>query len=323
MRRLPPLNALKAFEAAARHVSFTKAANELHVTHGAVSRQVALLEDWLGTALFQRVKSQLVLTDAGKTLLADIGPVFDRIALCAQSLAKEANRETLVINAPPTFTMRWLIPRLSNFQRAHPRIDIRITTSLEPIDFSRGQYDIAIRGTPEPLKGFAASPFLKECITPVCHPDLREQAPLQTAMDVGGHTLISYSTEPYRWQDWLQANGCRDVRPVNAINFEQMYFALQAAQEGLGLALIPYFLVADDIAAGRLYAPFGTIGARNRHYYAYYPEAKVSWSAIETFCAWLRREGEETRRFCDELLGPGGEPGPAAPRPAKRMRASP
>lgn len=311
MRRLPPLNAIKAFEAAARLVSFTKAGNELNVTHGAISRQVALLESWLRIPLFRRMKSQVVLTEAGKTFLDEMGPVLDRIALAAIHLTHDTNPVTLVVNAPPTFTLRWLIPRISTFQRRHLGIDVRLTTAVSPIDFSKEEYDIAIRGADEPLTGITSRSFLTESILPVCHPDILQKLPLSVPDDLRRHTLLTYSTEPYRWQDWFQEVRTVDVKPAGTLNFEQMYFSLQAALEGLGVALIPYFMIADDIAAGRLCTPLGALGVRTRHYYANLAPSAMPSLAQNSFFDWLEQEGRETTKLCDQLMA---KPPAAKPR---------
>jgi len=302
MRRLPPLNAIKAFEAAARLVSFTKAGDELNVTHGAISRQVALLESWLGIPLFRRMKSQVVLTDAGKKFLDEMGSALDRIALAAIHLTHDTRPVILAVNAPPTFTLRWLIPRISSFQRRNLGIDVRLTTPVAPIDFSKEGYDIAIRGADEPLAGIISRPFLTESILPVCHPDLLQKLPLAVPDDLVRHTLLTYSTEPYRWQDWFREVHGGDVKPAGTLNFEQMYFSLQAALEGLGVALIPYFMIVDDIAAGRLCAPLGTLGVRTRHYYANLSPNAAPSLAQNAFCDWLELEGRETMKLCDQLM---------------------
>src|ERR1700692_4315978 len=171
MRKIPPLNSIKAFEAAARHVSFTKAGQELGVTHGAISRQVSILEEWLGVALFQRINAHLVLTAAGKKLLDESSAALDRIALAAMHVSNENDVE-LIVSAPPTFTLRWLIPRFSTFQRKHLDLRVRLVTSLAPVDFSGKQYDIAIRGAIKPPDAATSRFFLTENILPVCHPDL-------------------------------------------------------------------------------------------------------------------------------------------------------
>lgn len=302
MRRLPPLNAVKAFEAAARLVSFTKAGEELNVTHGAISRQVALLESWLGVTLFQRVKSQVVLTEAGKKFLMKIGDALDQISLAAIHVAQDADPVTLTVNAPPTFTLRWLIPRLSTFQRRHLGINVRLTTSLHPVDFSKEKYNIAIRGAQEPLPGIASRSFLTERILPICHPDLLEKQPLSVPTDLAQHTLLTYSTEPYSWADWFAEVDAPDVKPAGVLKFEQMYFALQAAMEGLGVTLVPYFLVADDIAAGRLCTPFGSLGVHTRHYYANLNPSAMHNPAQDAFCDWLEQEGRATMELCEQLM---------------------
>ncbi len=205
MRKIPPMNAVRAFEAAARHISFTKAASELGVTHGAVSKQVAILEAWLNTPLFNRSPSQLSLTDAGRTLLAAATPALDRIAATATQLLEQASPSALRINAPPTFTMRWLIPRISSFQRKRPDVEIKFTTSIAPVNFQERSYDIAIRAGDQSLPGLRSIPFMTETIVPICHPDLLERGRLQSPADLAKHTLINYDTEPLTWPDWLTA----------------------------------------------------------------------------------------------------------------------
>lgn len=295
-RKLPPLNAVRAFEAAGRHVSFTKAAAELHVTHGAISRQVAQLEAWLGTALFLRRPSQLSLTPAGRRYLSEVTAALDRLAVASLHLREEAPRSTLHVNAPPTFTMRWMIPRLSGFQRERPGVEVRMTTGIDAVRFEAGGYDVAIRGGQAPLPGCISVPFMTELILPVCDAALAERGRLRTPDDLAAHTLISYTTEPYDWADWLTAAGVEGLRPVGTLRFEQMFFALQAAAEGLGIVLVPVFLAIDDILAGRLCAPFGPLAARRRRYYAH---AARRSPAVDALIEWLLREGRATEEAMD------------------------
>lgn len=301
MRKLPPLNAVRAFEAAARHVSFTKAAKELFVTHGAVSKQVATLETWLGTSLFNRSQSQLSLTDAGRTFLAAVTPALDRIAVTSMQLLEQTEPTVLRINAPPTFTMRWLIPRISAFQRRRGGVEVKLTTSTATVNFEDRIYDVAIRGANQALPGMLSVPFMTETIVPICHPDLLEQGRLAEPHLLKDHTLISYDTEPMSWSEWLPMAGQADLRISHNLQFEQMYFALQAAAEGLGVVLVPLFLVADDIIAGRLCAPFGLLGARQRRYYANAPLTTQESPVIEGFCEWLLKEGQDTELSIDQL----------------------
>ena len=317
MRKLPPLNALRAFEVAARHQSFTLAARELSVTHGAVSRQVALLEAWLGRPLFTRSRSQVQLNEAGRRYLADITAALDRIAVASTQTLQRGSASTLLVSAPPTFTMRWLIPRLAGFQRQHAEVEIKLTTSLAPVDFSQHRYDLAIRAAAAPLADCRSMPFMTETIVPVCHVDLLERG-LRAPADLARHTLIGYATEPYAWVDWLAAAGAGGLQGAGTLGFEQMYFALQAASEGLGLVLVPLFLVADEIIAGRLCAPFGLLGAKQRRYCANLPlhgrganlplhgsSANLpihgdSASLADDFCSWLHREGQDTERSIEQ-----------------------
>jgi len=293
-RKLPPLNAVRAFEAAARHVSFTKAAEELAVTHGAVSRQVALLEDWLGVPLFRRAVSQLSLTEGGRTYAVEATAVLDRLAMVSMQLRQPAAPSALAVNAPPTFTMRWLISRLSGFQRLRPDVEIRLTTSLAPVNFQENAYDVAVRGAQSPLTGCRSQPFMTEVIVPVCHRDLLEGGRLNEPADLRQHTLIRYATEPYAWVDWALEAGVPGLQGASTLNFEQMYFALQAAAEGLGVVLVPLFLVADEIVAGGLCAPFGLLAAKKRQYYANVAQGTTGNEVVDGFCDWLEREGRDT-----------------------------
>jgi LysR family glycine cleavage system transcriptional activator len=295
-RKLPPLNAVRAFEAAARHVSFTKAAEELHVTHGAVSRQVALLEEWFGKELFRRAASQLTLTDAGRTYLVEVTAVLDRLAVASMHIKDQARPSGLHINAPPTFTMRWLIGRMASYQRKHPNVEIRLTTSLAAVNFQEHGYDVAIRGAHAPIDGCISQAFMTEIIAPVCHVDLLKGQRQLRPEQLESQTLISYGTEPYAWSDWMTEVGINNITPAAALKFEQMYFSLQAALEGLGIVLVPLFLAIDDIVAGRLCAPFGLLGAKRRNYYANFPPDRATDPVLRGFFSWLSQEGRDTEQ---------------------------
>jgi len=304
LRKLPPLNAVRAFEAAARHVSFSKAAKELFVTHGAISKQVAMLETWLGVSLFKRNQSHLMLTEEGKTFMASVTPALDRISVSAMQLMDQTQPLVIRVNAPPTFTMRWLIPRISAFQRRREGLEVKLTTSTEPIDFEARQYDLAIRGALQPFANMQSVPFMTETIVPICHPDLLDGGALSTPKGLESQTLISYDTEPVSWQQWregIEHNKWSDLSHQSTLQFEQMYFALQAAIEGLGVVLVPLFLVADDIIAGRLCAPFGLFGSRQRMYYANFSSTLMAMPSMESFCEWLLKEGKDTEQSIEQL----------------------
>jgi LysR family transcriptional regulator, glycine cleavage system transcriptional activator len=286
-RRLPPLNALKAFEAAARHGSFTRAADELRVTHGAVSRQVQMLEAWLGLPLFERHNRRVVLTEAGGAYATEIGAALDRIALATARQAERGRPRLLHVNALATFTLRWLIPRLSGFQVANPSIEVRLTTSNVPLARLADPFDVAIRGGPDSRPGHVAQAFLSERRIPVCSPALLQRLPLERPEDLRQHTLLHAATLQRVWPDWLRAAGVPDLTPQASVTLEHFYLTLQAALDGLGVAMGPERLIADDVAAGRLTLPFAGPSLPARSYYTYVPEPRAEDPAVRAFCGWL------------------------------------
>jgi LysR family transcriptional regulator, glycine cleavage system transcriptional activator len=308
MRKLPPLNAVRAFEAAGRLGSFTRAAAELHVTHGAVSRQVALLEKWLGNTMFHRASSRLTLTRAGRIYLREVTATLDRLAAATVYARECMALMPLRVNAPPTFAMRWLIPRISNFQRRRPDVEVRLTTSVEAVNFPDNGYDVAIRGADAAPAGSRSTPFMDEHIVPVCHPRLLRSKPIRRPGDLRSHTLISYTTEPCSWAQWLQEAQCSRLRPGGRLNFEQMFFALQAASEGLGIALVPLFLVIDEIVAERLCAPLRPSGTRRRSYLAMSPLSEARSALHDSFCGWLVEEGHHTQQLMEQWAASQGWP---------------
>ncbi|MFB0823814.1 transcriptional regulator GcvA [Chromobacterium violaceum] len=284
-RDLPPLNALRAFEAAAVRQSFSEAAELLHVTHGAVSRQIRLLEAWLGTPLFERHHRQVRLTDAGRGYLADVRAALERIETASARLRQ--GPLPLRVNAPATFTLRWLIPRLSRFQLAHPHVEVKLTTSSDPVAQLADSFEVAIRGGPQALPGFIAHEFLQESRLPVCSPGLLERLPLASPTDLVRHTLLHTAGSPEFWPQWLDAAGVPDLQPAASLTLEHFYLTLQAALDGLGVALGPSRLIADDLAAGRLVQPFAGPRLEDWRYFAYVPETRDGHPAVAAFCRWL------------------------------------
>ncbi|GAA5231542.1 LysR family transcriptional regulator [Verticiella sediminum] len=317
MLKLPPLNAVRAFEAAARHVSFSKAAEELNVTRGAISRHVSLLEEWLGTELFRRTASQLSLTDVGRNYHHEVKTVLTRLAFASNYLVDQSVPTVLRLNAPPTFTMRWFIVRLSAFQRRLANVDIQVTAFKTPVNLDSGEYDLAIRGGIAPLDCCISRPFLTELVVPVCHPDLVTEGGLRSPNDLRNHTIISFTTESYRWPEWLNNIGLPRLQPQALLKFDPMYFALQAALEGLGVVMVPLFLVIDELVTERLCAPFGMLGARARQYYVSYPHSAPALPLLETVGDWLVKEGNETNELIASWIASMGwdpQAEPAGPR---------
>ncbi|MBV9653046.1 MAG: LysR family transcriptional regulator [Acetobacteraceae bacterium] len=300
-RLLPPLNAVRAFEAAARHGSLVQAAAELGVTHGAISRQVHLLEEWLGApALFRRLSRGVGLTPDGDALLAEFGPALDRIAAAARrhrDRGGEPAATVLRVNALATFSLRWLLPRLPRFRAEHPGIEVRLTTSNEPVDALAEEHDVVIRGGPDVFHGYVSYPVVAERRLPVCSPAILERNALQTVADLEHHALLHVATMPRLWRDWLTEAGHAGLQPLAALTLDHFYLSIQAAIDGLGVAMGPTTLVGDDLAAGRLVAPFPAISLPARSYFAYLPERDPIDPSGQIFCAWLASVSEraETR----------------------------
>ncbi|MEN7530247.1 transcriptional regulator GcvA [Cupriavidus sp. DL-D2] len=290
-RQLPPLNALRAFEAAGRLGSFKEAAAELHVTHGAISQQVRLLETWLGEALFERHNRRVTLTPAANAYLATIGPLFEQLA---QATARfgiiETTSRTLLVNASATFTLRWLVPRLAKFRAAHPDVEVNVETSNGPLDALDDTPDVIIRGGPDTFYGYSTHAFLTEERVPVCSPSLLQRIPLQSPDDLRQHTLLHTSSLPRLWPDWLARARIPTLRPAAALTFDHFYLTLQAAIDGIGIAMGPTALVSDDLAAGRLVTPFAEPRLPSRSYCAYVPDEKEGDELVGMFLGWL--EGE-------------------------------
>jgi LysR family glycine cleavage system transcriptional activator len=289
--RLPPLNAIKAFEAAARLGSFTLAADELSVTHGVVSRQIRLLEDWLGAKLFLRTSRNAVPTRAGTELLAEAGPALDRLAAASLRLRNGVQtRGLLHISALPTFAMRWFIPRLLEFQSEHPTLELRIVTASTPAEQFRMEVDAVISG-PSRQPGWIGSRFLGEIYLPLLSPGLMKEHPLRTPADLAQHTLLHAATRRQIWLRWLTAAGIPDLMPARDQVFEHYFFAIQAAIEGLGVAMGPLALVRDELRGGRLLAPIREPALRTRGYFVYAPERSSEAREIAALRHWLINAG--------------------------------
>jgi LysR family glycine cleavage system transcriptional activator len=311
--RLPPLNALKSFEAAARLGSFTRAAGELGVTHGAVSRQVRLLEDWLDTPLFLRTGRNAVATRAGMELLAEIGPLFDRLAAATHHLRNRAPPSgPLHLSVLPTFAMRWLIPRLPEFEREHPGLELRIVTASIPAEQFRMDVDVVISG-PSRQPGWVGTRFLGEARLPVLSPALLRQIPLRRPHDLVHHTLLHAATLPQAWPRWLAAAGVPDLKPVREQIFEHFYFAIQAALEGLGVLMGPVALIGEELRARRLVAPFAEPATRTRGYFLFAPAASRDSPPIAALRNWLIRAGGSTEAEFSAYLAAGPATGAAVP----------
>lgn len=301
--RLPPLNAIKAFEAAARLASFTRAAQELGVTHGAVSRQIRVLEEWLGVPLFRRTSRSAEPTQTGADLLAAVTPALDRLADAALRAGGGAPlRGVIRVAALPTFAMRWLIPRLAEFQREYPGIELRIVTGSTPAEQFRMGVDAVISG-PARQPGWAGRRFLGEARLPLLSGQLLEARPLRAPADLRRHTLLHSASLPDSWPRWLAAADVPDLKPAGEQVFEHFYFAIQAAVEGLGVVMGPVALVADELQDGRLVAPFKEPALRGRGYFVYSPAATGGGApGVAALRQWLIDAGRSAEAQHPEYL---------------------
>src|SRR5258708_27202389 len=291
-RILPPLNALRAFEAAGRLGSFKEAAAELHVTHGAVSQHVRLLEEWLGAPLFERHNRRVAVTAAAKAYLVEIGPVFEQLSQAtARYGVPETVSRTLSVNAPATFTLRWLVPRLAKFRVEHVDVDVKVETSNEPVESLKEIYDVIIRGGPDTFYGYSMRPFLSEERLPVCSPALMQRLPLRMPDDLRQHTLLHTTSLPRLWPDWLARAQISALRPAATLTFDHFYLTLQAAIDGIGIAMGPTALVSDDLAAVRLVGPFAGPRLPSRSYCTYVPDERSADDGIVLFRSWLDGQG--------------------------------
>lgn len=294
MRRLPPLNALRVFEVAARTGSYAEAGAELGLTHGAVSRQIAALESWLGQRLFVRTGRRMAATPAARAFAAEVSLSFDRIITAAEACGRLEARRILRVSAPTTFAMRWLIPRLDRFHAERPEVEVAVTTTTTLHDELRSGFDIAIRrGSTEQdaWPQYRAVPFLDEADTLIMSPALFERRPVHRLEDIAGHVLLSTETRQGDWTDWLDRAGLRRVADQRRRVFDHFFVTLQAVTDGFGLGIGPLPVLQAELAAGRLLAPFPTISVPRKGYVALIPFDADKTSSLTAFIDWLVADG--------------------------------
>jgi LysR family glycine cleavage system transcriptional activator len=319
-RRLPPLNALKAFEAAARHESFTRAADELCVTQGAVSHQVKALEAELGLKLFNRERQRLVITEAGRSYLATVRDALDRIADGTERLLRRQNTGVVTVSTSPNFAAKWLVHRLSRFAQAHPTIDLRVSASLHHIDFAREDIDLAIRHGDGNEPGLHVVRLCAEELFPVCSPKLLNGRKHFTPADLRDAVLL-HVNDRQDWTRWLDAAGITDIDVSRGPVLNQASMAIDAAVDGQGVALARTALASWDLIGGRLVRPFELA---LRVLYAYWivcPKAAARLPKIVAFSQWLQSEAaEDTRQLRQIESSPSPRQQANVGKHAKRVR---
>ena len=286
---LPSLNGLRAFDAAARHLSFTRAAAELNVTQTAISHQIRRLEAQLGARLFVRRNRALLLTREAQGYLPAVRTAFEDLRRATARLQRADRDELLTVSTTASLAAKWLVTRVATFQDAHPTVEVRITTSTHLVDFQREEVDMAVRYGRGHWPGLRAQWLMAEDIFPVCSPSLLQGSrPLRCPEDLAHHTLLHASVSREDWRLWLTAAGL----PVSlalrrGLNFDQSFMALQAAMDGLGVALGRTRLAERDVAAGRLVVPFDVILPSDAGFYIVAPEETADTPKIRLFRDWL------------------------------------
>lgn len=290
-RTLPPLNAVRAFEASARNLSFTLAAAELRVSQGAVSRHIGCLEQWLQVKLFTRLHRGVELTPQGRVFFNVAKSTLDLLESGAAQLKRHPDENRLRLKLPPTFAMRWLVPRLVRFHAAHPEVDVQITTSHANADFDREDVDISIYSWPEPPSGPNYRRVLSEVLLPVCAPGLLKRGiPLRTPADLAKHVLLCSLNRQSDWPTWVAAAGAAHIDGNSGLKFENAALAYQAAIDGLGVMIAQWAFIEDDLATGRLVAPFELRVPTKRAYFLATHPHREKPARLRAFEDWILSE---------------------------------
>lgn len=295
-RRIAPLNALRAFEAAARHLSFTRAAEELHVTPAAISHQIKGLEEYIGAPLFRRLTRALLLTDEGQRALPLLRDAFDLLAEASARLSAPADDSILTVSAAPSIAAKWLVTRLERFRISHPDIDVRLDASDRLVDFTRDGVDAAIRYGAGSYPGLHVERLFGTTVFPVCSPALAAgPPPLRSPRDLAGHTLLHVDwteqdeTWP-NWKMWLLAAGVTGIDATRGPRFNDVAMSTLTAVEGNGISLASDILASDDLAAGRLVRPFEFSVAMDFSYFFVCPKENTGKHKVAAFRDWLLSE---------------------------------
>ena len=290
---IPPLRALRAFEAAARHMSFTEAGQELHLTQAAISHQIKTLEEKLGLKLFRRFNRALELTEAGQMYLPGVRDALTRLAQSTDRLVSQLGHGVLTVSVLPSFASKWLVPRLWRFHDLHPEIDVRVSAFEWLVDFEKDGIDLAIRYGAGNWGGVRADSLLNEDIFPVCSPLLLQGAhPLREPGDLRFHTLLHDDFSREDWKLWLLAADVDGIDPSRGLSFSHTSMMLEAALSGHGVALGRTPLVQDDLINGRLVKPFELSLPGDYAYYVVSPEESVDLPKVKAFREWLVMEAQ-------------------------------
>lgn len=293
--QLPPLNPLRVFESAARHLSFTEAAAELHITPGAVSHQIKALESWLGFALFDRSERPPKLTRGGEMYAKGLSVAFEQIVRATQELVSSGSAQVLTVRGHTTFFVRWLIPLLPAFQHAHPNIKIRLASSVDAVDFRRDTVDVGILYGDGPWEGLRSDLLFSDELTPVMAPQLAATLPSEPSTEaLLKLPLLHSNRRPQHWPDWIAAVGAVRKNAKNDLYYEDLSVIYQCAIQGLGVALGQRRYVAKDLEQGILVAPHPFVLRRSRGYHLVCPQSRADDPKISAFREWLLKYGVDS-----------------------------
>jgi LysR family transcriptional regulator, glycine cleavage system transcriptional activator len=307
--RLPSLSALRVFEAASRHANFSRAADELHITHGAVSHQIKSLEQELGATLFTRGRRGVALTPEGTALAAVMRDALGRIAQGVEAVRGRSPR-ALTVSVLPAFATHWLIPRLADFQARHPEIEVNIRASQELVDFGRDDVDVAVRYGPGTWRGLGATRLMGEQVFPVCSPDFAGGRLPRSVEALTRAKLLHSPTQP--WDTWFRALGVSPPPERRGPNFSEAGLLLRAAVDGLGVALARSVLARPDLEAGRLVRPVPESVPADYAYYIVHPAGVPVTDALAAFKTWLMHLAGEADCAANRMGTVGSRSGAAA-----------
>jgi len=283
MRKLPPLNSLKAFEVSARYKNFTRAASELGVTQGAISKQIGILEDYLGVKLFKRRHRNIELTKGAAVYASAVRKAIESIENATEKMLANSESETLRINVMPSLTSRWLIPKMEDFKKKYPNISVLLDTGDGNIDFDKTGADIAIRVSRKPKWKCYAEKIMGEELLPVCAPSLKISKP----QDLVKYQLLQHTTRPDMWNDYLRSIGHAGMKVKHEMGFEHFFMLTQAAVDGLGVALIPRFLIERELKNKSLRIAFVAEYKSPYNNYFLCPKPNLELKKVRIFRQWL------------------------------------
>ena len=299
--KLPPLNSLRAFASAASHESFTKAAVELNVTQGAVSKQIAILEDYLGLNLFERKHQSLLLTKPAKKYLESVDAALKIVEQATLKIAKKSDKENLNISILPSLSNQWLMPRLADFKSLHPNYKINLQIGDSHVDFDKRQdTDFSIRiARKNSWPNFRVEKLIEENLICVCSPKLKAKHPIKNVADLLNRNLLLHTSRPDTWKNYLKNYGVKKIELTHDGGFQHFFMLIKAAKDGSGIALIPDFLIKEELQSGSLVKVFATSFKSGYSYYLINPKQKSYLQKIADFKNWIKKQlnHETTNNF--------------------------